>query len=64
MDLLINKPAFETWKSGNIFDGDEAAIPAEFPCYVTKEVLNWNCEYEKAIYFYKSDIEKMLDNLM
>ena len=63
MELLKDQGSFEEWKSNNIYHGDEAEMPKEFPCYVNKEVLNWNCEYVKAVYFYKDDFESMLKEL-
>jgi len=63
MKLLRNQAEFEEWKEGNIFDGDEAGQPREFPCYVRLRVKDWHMEYEEAVYLYRSDIEKMLSDM-
>jgi hypothetical protein len=63
MKLLRNQAEFEEWKEFNIFDGDEAGQPREFPCYVRLRVKDWHMEYEEAVYLYRSDIEKMLSDM-
>jgi hypothetical protein len=45
MRLLRNQAEFEEWKDRNIFDGDEAGQPREFPCYVRLLVKDWHMEY-------------------
>lgn len=61
--LLKSKLEFENWKLDNIFLGDEAEDPKEYPCFVNKEVLNWNCEQEFAVYFYKDTLQEMVNQL-
>lgn len=61
MELLKSKKAFEFWKKEHIFAGDIAEDPVEFPCFVTTRVENWNYQEERAVYFYRSNLEEMLN---
>lgn len=63
MFLLKNEAEFNEWKENNIFDDDEADMPDEFPCFVSKEVIDWRYETEKAVYFYKSTLQSMIKEL-
>lgn len=63
MELLKNKKEFDTWKAAHIFGGDTAEDPEKYPCYVTTEVQSWNYEEEKAVYFYRQDLEDMLSRM-
>lgn len=64
MELLKNETDFLKWKKDNISTGDNAEQPMEFPCWVRKEALYsvYN-EDEKAVYLYRSDIERMLSEM-
>lgn len=63
MELLKNKEEFDAWKEAHIFSGDTAEDPEKYPCYVTKEVQSWNYEEERAVYFYRHDLENMLSRM-
>jgi hypothetical protein len=63
LKLLKNEDEFEDWRENNIFDGDIAHPPKEYPCFVTKIVESWSYEYEKAIFYYKSTLEAMINQL-
>lgn len=63
MKLLKNETEFKAWKVENILFCDEADAPKEFPCFVDRVVKNWSREEMRAVYFYRGDIQSMLDQL-
>jgi len=63
LELLKNQEEFEAWKEGNIFSGDTAEQPSEFPCYARTVVQSRPREEECAVYLYRKDVEKMLADM-
>ncbi len=63
MELLRSILEWEVWRDGNIFNGDTADIPTEFPCFAFTQVRNWQREEEYAVYYYKGTLEVFLAEL-
>jgi hypothetical protein len=63
MKLITCELEFKYWCSENIFYGDEADDPKEYPFFVRTEVKSWNYEEESAVYLYRADLVKMLEEM-
>ena len=63
MEILKNNDDFIQWKEDNIFYGDIAEDPKQYPCMVLIRVLDWRAEKEEAVYYYKSTFEDYIKKL-
>ena len=60
MYLLKDKDSWQLWKENCTYRGDEVSDPIEFPSFVNMTPLNWQMQYERATYYYRSNLEEII----